>query len=278
MAPPDSAPAVRSQRDFEEYRAHVGPADRYDVFSATQFNLLTSLGLRDEHHLLDIGCGSLRAGRLFIPYLREGCYFGIEPLPWLIKEGINNELGEEIIRLKKPTFSNVDDFTLSTFDTQFDFIIAQSIFSHATQAQISKCMAEARKVMKPDAVFAASFFEGTENYTGNTWTAKAEYTMERMRELVEEQGLVFRQIDWRHPDLQRWFLVFQPGTLYRLPDITDLDRVMRLEEDLRLAHQQLMSIRSHPYVRFGMMIKFLLVTLTFAQRRLLRALRGGDEG
>ena len=25
--------------------------------------------------LIDIGCGSLRSGRLLIPYLNEGCYF-----------------------------------------------------------------------------------------------------------------------------------------------------------------------------------------------------------
>jgi len=46
----------------KHYRAFVGPPDKYDLVSAMQFNLLTSLGLRECHHLLDIGCGSLRAG------------------------------------------------------------------------------------------------------------------------------------------------------------------------------------------------------------------------
>ncbi|MGH7086029.1 MAG: hypothetical protein ACREFN_13675, partial [Acetobacteraceae bacterium] len=44
------------------YTAFVGPPDEYDLMGATQFRLLTALGLRDHHRLLDFGCGSLRAG------------------------------------------------------------------------------------------------------------------------------------------------------------------------------------------------------------------------
>ena len=46
---------------------------------ATQFALLSALGLPEDDRLLDIGCGSLRGGRLFITYLAEGGYTGIEP-------------------------------------------------------------------------------------------------------------------------------------------------------------------------------------------------------
>src|SRR5438128_572554 len=51
----------------------------HDLAAAFQFNLLTRLGLREEDYLLDIGCGALRAGRLFITYLLPGRYFGVEP-------------------------------------------------------------------------------------------------------------------------------------------------------------------------------------------------------
>ena len=63
----------------DHYRAFVGPAWRYDLLAALQFQAMTSLGLREYHSLLDVGCGSLRAGRLFIPYLLPGRHFGIEP-------------------------------------------------------------------------------------------------------------------------------------------------------------------------------------------------------
>jgi len=65
--------------DSNNYRAYVGPVEKYDLVAANQFNLLTMLGLRENHFLLDVGCGSLRGGRLFIPYLLPHHYFGIEP-------------------------------------------------------------------------------------------------------------------------------------------------------------------------------------------------------
>ena len=45
-----------------QYRAYVGPPEDYDLIAAMTFNLLTTLGLRQHHSLLDVGCGSLRIG------------------------------------------------------------------------------------------------------------------------------------------------------------------------------------------------------------------------
>ncbi len=100
------------------YRAYVGPPEKYDLVGAMQFNLLTHLGLREFHYLLDIGCGSLRAGRLFIPYLLSGHYYGIEPQSWLVEEGLNKELGREILQLKRPVFSHDSDFNCLQFNQQ----------------------------------------------------------------------------------------------------------------------------------------------------------------
>ena len=87
-----------------QYRAYVGPPEDYDLVAAMAFNLLTTLGLRQHHSLLDIGCGSLRIGRLLIPYLNRGKYFGVEPNEWLVDEGIRRELGETLVQIKRPTF------------------------------------------------------------------------------------------------------------------------------------------------------------------------------
>ena len=47
----------------ENYRTYVGPPERHDYMGSNQFRLLTALGLRSKHKLLDFGCGSLRAGK-----------------------------------------------------------------------------------------------------------------------------------------------------------------------------------------------------------------------
>ena len=114
-----------------QYRAYVGPPEDYDLIAAMAFNLLTTLGLRQHHSLLDIGCGSLRIGRLLIPYLNRGKYFGVEPNEWLVDEGIRRELGETLVQIKRPTFFFSDSpDTISQAKIAFDFALAQSIFSH----------------------------------------------------------------------------------------------------------------------------------------------------
>jgi hypothetical protein len=61
----DYAAAANLPTGAQHYRAYVGPPDRFDFMSATQFALLFALGLRDHHRVLDFGCGSLRLGRLY---------------------------------------------------------------------------------------------------------------------------------------------------------------------------------------------------------------------
>ena len=130
------------------HRAYVGPPEKYDLMAAMQFNLLTLLGLREHHFLLDVGCGSLRAGKLLIPYLLPSHYFGIEPERWLVEEGIKNELGHEIVRIKKPVFGFDRHFDCGVFGQTFDFVIAQSVFSHGSQGQIRQCLSNASACMR----------------------------------------------------------------------------------------------------------------------------------
>ena len=146
----------KTLRDLR-YRAYVGPVDKFDLISANQFSLLVDLGLRDTHYLLDIGCGSLGGGRLFIPYLLPNRYHGIEPVNWLIQEGIRNELGSDIIHTKKPVFDYNREFNLKVFNKKFDYILAQSIFSHASESQIRKCVSAARSVIRPSSKFVVNF-------------------------------------------------------------------------------------------------------------------------
>ncbi len=197
----------------KHYRAFVGWPEAYDIVSAMQFNLLTHLGLREHHSLLDIGCGSLRAGRLFIPYLMPDRYFGMEPNDWLVEDGIKHEIGQDMIGLKRPRFSNDADFTLSEFGQKFDFIIAQSIFSHAAPAQIAKCLGEARKVMTTTSILAATFVKGDKDYAGSEWVYPGcvQYTLDYMKDIATQHGLACTPIGWKHPNNQSWVVFADPS-------------------------------------------------------------------
>jgi len=197
------------------YRGCVGGF--CDIAGALQFNILTSmLGLKEQHYLLDIGCGSLRGGKLFIPYLLPNRYFGIEPERWLIEEGIEGELGKDILRVKKPTFDYNEDFQLTIFNQEFHFLLAKSIFTHAGPNMVRTCLMEAKKVMKPDAVFVATYLEGATELVEEGWCPGARfYKEETLRGLVEAAGLIFIPIDisgfcppnWDCAADQQWALI-----------------------------------------------------------------------
>ena len=198
-----------SSKAHAAHREFVGPPEKYDLASAGQFSLLTALGLREEHTLLDIGCGSLRGGRLFIAYLKPGKYFGIEPEQWLIDQEVETELGADLIRLKQPTFSNDTNFTLTTFGRKFDYMLAQSIFSHATQAQIRRCLSQVKQALEPSGVFAATYFPGETNYEGTQWVypGRVCYTVEHFRALAAAEGLLCRTLNWTHTNQQTWVAI-----------------------------------------------------------------------
>lgn len=208
----------------KHYRAFVGPPNRFDVIAAMQFNLLTFLGLREHHFLLDIGCGSLRAGRLFIPYLLPGGYFGVEPERWLVEEGIENELGKDLITIKKPQIAYNSEFNFKNFKTQFDFVIAQSIFSHASSEQIKLCLLEASSCLKPEGIFVATFNKGNQDYQGSKWVYpdSVKYTEKTMKFFANQANLGFKIIDWPHPTGQTWAIFCHQQYLSKISDPTYL--------------------------------------------------------
>lgn len=190
----------------KDYRAAVGPPDKYDLIGALQFWVLVKHGLREGHKLLDIGCGSLRGGRFFIVYLKRGNYTGIEPLQHLVREGIEKELGGEIIKMRKPTFYYSGAFDLSALGGKYNYILAQSIFSHADMRQIDTCLSEVKKVLLPSGKFVFTYFLGNRDYTGTGWAQApdATYTPEWMKAQCEGHGLTYRKLDAMHPSGQTW--------------------------------------------------------------------------
>lgn len=193
-------------KDFN-HRSHVGPAGIYDIISAQQFTVLTKEGLRETNALLDIGCGSLRGGRLFIVYLQKGKYFGIEPNYHAVQAGIQHELGADTIHLKKPQFSKVKDFSIE-FPEQdtFDFILAQSILSHTSLKEAETCIKNVAKRMTKGSVFIATYFRGGEDYEGNKWKypGSVKFKPVTMERLASEAGLSFEELEYSHPSQQTW--------------------------------------------------------------------------
>ena len=199
----------------DHYRAYVGPPQQYDLIGAAQFRLLTALGLRQHHRVLDFGCGSLRAGRLLIPYLDPGNYFGIEPRQSLIDDAFQFELGKNIRAIKRPTFSHNDDFRIPFPVGCFDYILVQSIFTHAGWDITQRLLSEIQRTLAPQGVAAVTFLqvdrveEDTET-DGWTYPACVGYTVEKIRSLALAAGLEARRLAWYTPRVT-WFLLSRVG-------------------------------------------------------------------
>ena len=193
------------------HRQGVGNPRHYDILGALQFNLLVKLDLRENHKLLDIGCGNLRAGRLFITYLKPGNYFGIEPNKWMIDQAIVYELGKDFIELRNPKFDYNSDFDLSTVwkdKKKFDYILAHSIISHTTIEQTEKIINEVKKVLSKNGKFVFTYAEGNINNTKKEYLyfKKVKYKNEFIKSLLNKNGLSYKKLNVSSPNKQTYIL------------------------------------------------------------------------
>ena len=122
-----------------------------------QFDYLTGQGLQPGDRMLEIGCGSLSAGHLFINYLSAGNYYGIDISPdkLIAAQRIITEFG---LQDKLAHLTLVAPFDLKFLPaSRFTVIHAHNIFARTPVEVIGPYLAQARRVMTTDAVFDFTF-------------------------------------------------------------------------------------------------------------------------
>jgi SAM-dependent methyltransferase len=210
------APGARDYR----HRLRVGGPGVWKEIGLLQFEFLVDQGLRPEHYMLDIGCGSLRGGQHFIPYLEPGHYFGVERQADLMEAGLQLEIDPEVARLKRPVLVPMDDFAFERLDQTFDFALAQSVFTHLSLNAIMRCLVNVARVLRADGRFYASFFEnrgGKRNLeplvqspgdiTTFFDTDPFHYDFDTIACASSETGLEVEYLgEWNHPRAQRMML------------------------------------------------------------------------
>lgn len=213
------------------YRAYIGDPRNYDLIAATTFNLLTTLGLREHHAVLDVGCGSLRNGRLLLPYLLPDRYTGIEPNEWLVREGVKHETGEDIIRLKGAQFSFRADARELSPEDRYDFILLQSIFSHCGEDLITGWLDELAPHLSESGSLIVTWFQAQQNSGESGWLypGLVRYTEDRFKELVANAGLIYQPLHWPHP-IQRWAMLTKSEENVAWVETTGLSFVKAFEQ------------------------------------------------
>lgn len=182
-----------------------GPRKNFAVAGRKQTIALLHHGMNPDSKVLDIGCGSLRAGHWLIRLLDPGCYFGIEPNRSMLEAGVEILLGPEMVAAKRPTFSYRDDFSMTHFDQQFDFYLARSIWSHASKTQIEVMLDGFVATSAPNATLLASYYPASAerpDYQGTEWLGRSHesfeggtiaHSFEWISKACESRGLVARE-------------------------------------------------------------------------------------
>jgi ubiquinone/menaquinone biosynthesis C-methylase UbiE len=130
-----------------------------------QFDYAVSHGLKPDMRMLEIGCGNLRAGRLFIEYLDPGNYYGLDISPDILIAA-QDTIADHGVAAKLPHLTLVNDLRLHFLpDASFDFVHAHSVFSHSPIEVIDECLAHVGRVMATGAFFDFTFdkTDGTEH-------------------------------------------------------------------------------------------------------------------
>jgi SAM-dependent methyltransferase len=161
-----------------------------------QFDYLTSHGLKPDMRMLEIGCGNLRAGRLFIDYLDTGNYYGTDISPDILLAA-ERTIVEYGLQRKLPYVSLVSDLRLEFLpDGYFDVVHAHSVFSHSPLSVIEECLAHVGRIMAPGGFFDFTF-DRTEGNEHQVLREDFYYRTQTLIDLARRHGLAAEYMaDW----------------------------------------------------------------------------------
>ena len=189
-----------------------GPVEVYEAIGRHVFIRLVELGLLPESRVLDVGCGGLRCGYWLIHFLAPERYFGIEPNETMLEAARQRLLEPGLIDEKRPRFDSNRRFDFGVFGQKFDFVVARSIWSHASLQQIASMLEQFLAHTRDGAMFLASFVQTEredEEYRGDgfSWPA-IRYRARTLDETIRAAGL--------HAEFQgtvqqqRWIKITRP--------------------------------------------------------------------
>ncbi len=159
--------------NYKNRKGYLETGDNY-------LRLFIEYGLKPNHHVLEIGCGTGRISRVMRDFLSRGSFIGVdimtEAIDWCKKSfqdvphmkfeslPVNNDYYN--------VFNTTDPakFAFKYKDSQFDFIYLTSVFTHLLKPGLENYIKECARMIKKGGTFLATFF------------LLDEYTFELMKE------------------------------------------------------------------------------------------------
>lgn len=175
------------------FRRRMSDPKKYVKTSETsgqlQLELLRKEGCSPASRVLEIGCGCLHLGIPLVEYLEPGHYAGIDPNEWLRSKAMKNRQIRDLMTQKQARFLSNEDFDGSSLNTQFDYIFAHSVLSHAAHWQLEQFLKNSLAVLAPTGKILASIRLAEGNEFGSTGS---------------ENGEDSHATEWQYPGIS-WF-------------------------------------------------------------------------
>ena len=133
----------------------VGPADLWQMKRRFQFEFLRGVGLLPHHHLLDLGCGTMRGGIPLIQYLDAGHYMGVDVRQAVLEEGCL-EIEEAGLVDRAPQLRWCEDLREFQAGRRFDVIWAFAVLIHMSDSVLEGALEAVARHLGPSGIFYAN--------------------------------------------------------------------------------------------------------------------------
>lgn len=172
------------------YQSAVGAGDNWDEHGNLQRDFLISQGLKPEHRLLDVGCGTGRLARKVAPYLDSGNYHGVDIATSALDAAQAVAVSEGWVE-KSPTFYE-KEIPNPEWSAPFDFVWSFSVFIHLPQAIMEDVMRRTAAVMHRKSRFFWAYVPEPKTYRSGV--KQFRHTIEDYQKAAKQAGLTFEDV------------------------------------------------------------------------------------
>ena len=191
-----------------QHRDIVG--GRWDETGRLQFQLLLDAGLTPQHHILDLGAGSLRLGCKLVPWMEPGHYWGTDMSGSLMRAGRENELTDPD-RLAEDHLVEDASFEFPGVPERITHIMAFAVFTHLPVNHFRRALLQVHRkfphlelmlftvFLAPDPISSLSQFRQRDGVVTHDTRAPFHMLAEDVMHLARASGFDVEQSDTMLP-------------------------------------------------------------------------------